>query len=84
MTAIDFWDGHLPAVADRLHTLEGNLRINTESSAVGTDLILAGLTIGVLTDSGSRLPTLGDLNLMVISMTYMLNKVYARFAGTNR
>ncbi|MCE5289186.1 MAG: MCE family protein [Nocardiaceae bacterium] len=84
MTAIDGWDQHLAGLSDKIHALEPRIRVNTESSAVGMDLVLGALSIGVLYDTGSRLPTLGDLNLMVISMTYMLQKAYAKFAGSNR
>ncbi|WP_162141402.1 MlaD family protein [Smaragdicoccus niigatensis] len=83
-TAVNVWDDHLAGLADKIHALEPRIRVNTESSAVGTDLVLGALSIGVLYDTGSRLPTLGDVNLLVISMTYMLQKAYAKFAGSNR
>lgn len=84
MESIDYWDTRLGGLMTTINRLEPLLDNSTESTAFSFELVLWGLSIGALYDSGSRLPDGQDLNLLVISMSYMLQKLYVRINGGQR
>lgn len=84
MSAITSWGDKLGATADQIHQLEANARTTTEGTGIGAEVIVANLTVGALYDTGSRVPSQRDVDSLVISMAYTLQKAYARFAGSNR
>jgi hypothetical protein len=69
---------------DTVNQLEPLMNKSTESTALAHELVLWGLSVGALYDSGSRLPDGQDLNMLVVSMSYMLQKLYVRLNGGQR
>ena len=82
MSSIAVWQNKIGGLADGLGALTPKIVASTKSTSITATLILDQLTLGSIWDqSGSRWPELGDVNSLVVSLTDVLQHLYARITG---